>query len=169
MPNTKRQFERRKHKRCQVPTGSFVALRSNGTMLGQITHGTILGQITDISMDGLGFRYIDVNQLPEESSLDIFVTEHDFCLGLRLDRVPFKTVTNYDIPNTVVCKIVDGLPPSCKSMKRGGVQFGELTPEQTGQLEFLIWNCRHRGTARDNATVRCQTNHAQPAIAVPYA
>jgi hypothetical protein len=115
-------------------------------------------------MGGLGFRYIDIKELPEESSLDIFMTEHDLCL----DRVPFKTVTNYDIPNTVVCKIVDALPPSCKSMKRGGVQFGELTPEQAARLEYLIRDCRHCGTSRDNSTVHCRTDYTKPAMAVPY-
>lgn len=122
-------FEQRKHKRYQVPSGSFVALG---------TGDAILGQIIDISMGGLAFRYIDTKELAhaDESYLDIFMTEHNLCLI----RVPFKTISEYEIANTVVCKMVDGIPPGCRSMRRGGVEFGELTSEQRAQLEYCIQN-----------------------------
>jgi hypothetical protein len=125
MANKRPQIDRRKHNRCRVPTDSFVAFGY---------HGTILGQIIDISMGGMSFRYIDSKELPDESHLDMHMSEHDLCL----DRVPFKTISDSEIPNTVACKIIEVVPLSCKSMKRGGVQFGKLTPEQTPQLEYII-------------------------------
>jgi hypothetical protein len=118
---------RRKHTRYEVPIGSFVTLGPNDT---------ILGQIIDISMGGLAFRYIDSKKPTDGSHLDIFLTERDFCLG----KIPIKTISDYEIDNTVVCKIVDGVHSSCKAMKRGSVQFGELTHHQEFQLEHFIQN-----------------------------
>ena len=124
---TKRTVERRKHKRYQVPAGSFVALGP---------HNTILGQIIDISMGGLAFRYMDSKKPTDGSHIDIFLIERDFCLG----KVPIKSVSDYEIDNTVVCKIVDGVPPSCRAMKRSSVQFGDLTHNQVSRLEHFIQN-----------------------------
>ena len=118
---------RRKHKRYEVPIGSFVALGPNDT---------ILGQIIDISMGGLAFRYIDSKMPTDASDLDIFLPERDFCLG----KIPMKTISDYEIDNTVACKIVGGVHSSCKAMKRGSVQFGELRHHQESQLEHFIQN-----------------------------
>ena len=145
MANKRPQVDRRKHDRCGVPTSSFVVLGH---------HGTILGQIIDISMGGLSFRYVDSIELPTKSHLDMHMSEHDLCL----DRVPFRTVSDSEIPNTVACKIVEGVPLSCRSMKRGGVKFGKLTQEQKAQLEYIVWgHLKGRGTSRDDSIVHCQT------------
>jgi hypothetical protein len=132
MANKRPQVDRRKHDRCGVPTRSFVVLGH---------HGTILGQIIDISMGGLSFRYVDSIELPKKSHLDMHMSEHDL-----------------EIPNTVACKIVEGVPLSCRSMKRGGVKFGRLTSEQKAQLEYIVWgHLKERGTSRDDSIVHCQT------------
>ncbi len=127
MINTAEVVEQRKHKRYQVPTGSFVALGPNDA---------ILGQIMDMSMGGLAFRYLDSKKPTDGSYIDIFLIECDFCLG----RVPIKSVSDYEIDNTVICKMVDGVLPSCRAMKRSGVQFEELTHYQRSQLEAFIQN-----------------------------
>ena len=127
MTNRAELVEQRRHKRYQVPTGSFVALGPNDT---------ILGQILDISMGGLAFRYLDSKKPTDCSYLNIFLTERDFCLG----NVPIKSVSDYEIDNTVVCKIADGVPLSYRAMKRSSVQFGELTYHQRYQIEGFIQN-----------------------------
>jgi hypothetical protein len=119
--------EQRRYGRYAVPTGSFVALDPQNS---------ILGQIMDISMGGLAFRYMDSKQPMDESYLDIFLTERDFCLG----KVPIKAVSDYEIDNTVTCKLVEGVPYRCTTMRRSSVQFGELTHHQMSQLEHFIQN-----------------------------
>jgi hypothetical protein len=118
--------EQRRYKRYEVPTGSFVALGPQNS---------ILGQIMDISMGGLAFRYMDSKKPIDESYLDIFLTERDFCLG----KVPVKAVSDCEIDNTVACKLVEGVY-RCTAMRRSGVQFGELTHHQMSQLEHFIQN-----------------------------
>jgi hypothetical protein len=118
--------EQRRYKRYEVPTGSFVALGPQNS---------ILGQIMDISMGGLAFRYMDSKKPIDESYLDIFLTERDFCLG----KVPVKAVSNYEIDNTVTCKLVEGVY-RYTAMRRSSVQFGELTHHQMSQLEHFIQN-----------------------------
>ena len=121
---------KRKHKRYQVPAGSFVTLDSRGS---------IVGQIMDISVDGVSFRYMGDTfcfRPKGESYLDIHLTEG----GLSLGKIPFETVSDYDIPNPLLRKVVDPIPLNHKAMRRCGVQFGELTPDQKSQLEELIQN-----------------------------
>jgi c-di-GMP-binding flagellar brake protein YcgR len=90
----------------------------------------------DISMGGIAFRYMDSKKPTDESRLDMFLTEGDMCLG----QVPIKAVSDYEIPNTVLCKTVDEIPPSCRTMRRCGVQFGDLTQHQRSQLQHYIQN-----------------------------
>jgi len=117
--------EQRQHKRYQVPVASFVAIGP---------HNSILGQIVDISMGGLAFRYMDSEKPTDNSYLDIFSTECDLCLR----KIPFDAVSDYEIDNTVLCKVVDSVPPSFRAMKRSSVQFGELTYRQRYQLQDFI-------------------------------
>jgi c-di-GMP-binding flagellar brake protein YcgR len=119
--------DHREHIRYQVPGGSFVTIGSDEP---------IMGQIIDISMGGIAFRYMDSKKLTEESHLDMFLTEGDMCLG----QVPIKAVSDHEIPNTVLCKTVDEIPPSCRTMRRCGVQFGDLTQHQMSQLQQCIQN-----------------------------
>jgi hypothetical protein len=119
MKNTGRQVERRRHSRFQVPEGVFVAFRpDNGR----------LGEVIDIGMGGLAFRYLATRE-PSNGSrrLNMFLTERDF----YLNDVQFEAVSDfrtYEIPFTPV------------TMRRSGVQFGELTNNQTSRLEYFIRN-----------------------------
>ena len=124
IPN-KEIVDHREHKRYRVPTNSYISLGSDDP---------IMGQIMDISMGGIAFRCMGSEKLPDESYLDIFLTEDDLCLS----KVPFKTVSDYEIPNTVLCKTADPIPSSCRTMRRSGLQFGELTSDQQAQLEHFI-------------------------------
>jgi hypothetical protein len=123
----KKIVDHRAHQRYQVPTNSYVSLGSDDR---------VLGQIIDISLGGIAFRYMGSQKLPDESHLDIVLTEGD----LYLSKVPFKTVSDYEIPNTVLCKTVDPIPRSCRTMRRSGLQFGDLTPEHRVQLEYYLLN-----------------------------
>ena len=110
--------ERRKHKRFQVPTGAFVALGPQGT---------ILGKIADISVGGLAFAYIN-GQEPSKSlsELDIFFMDNGFCLR----KVRFKTAWDFEIPNE--------LPVNSETMRRSGVRFKKLRHNQKSQLKHFI-------------------------------
>lgn len=119
MTNGKELVERREHRRFEVPIGVFVAFRP---------HDTRLGEIVDISTGGLAFRYLATKE-PSNGSckLKIFPTEGDS----YLNDVLFETITDfgtYQIPFTSI------------TMRRSGVQFGELTHNQMSQLKLFIHN-----------------------------
>ena len=119
MTNTKAQVERRKHKRSEVQDDTFVLLRSDDTKLGTLIN---------ITMNGLTFHYIGREEaLSELAQLGILFPDNHFYL--------FK----------VPCKIISDLKlyknhPSPISMRRCGVQFGELTQSQASQLQYFIQN-----------------------------
>jgi hypothetical protein len=117
MTDTKQQVERRKHKRFPVTKDAFVAVRPAYLKLGRVT---------DIGPGGLTFRYI-AGEHPSDlsSQLDIFLASQDF----YLDKVPFRTISDFHI---------DGIPFSSVKIRRTGVQFGDLTPDQKAHLEDFI-------------------------------
>jgi hypothetical protein len=116
--------ERRKHKRFQVRNGAFAVLRAPSW-----PHSTQkLGQITDIGMGGLAFSYISSEGLPNGSvQLSIFLAKDRF----HLRTIPFETIWDAE---------TNEVPFSSITMRRRGVQFGELTPNQISQLKCLIQN-----------------------------
>jgi len=115
MPST---IERRRHKRYQVRNGAYTVNSSKP------------GLIVDISFGGMSFNYIDRKEWPEETfRLDIvFGPEEEF----RLTDIPYRVVS--DRING------DRLRDSSLVVKRRGIEFGELTPEQRVQLEYFIKN-----------------------------
>lgn len=114
-------LDQRRHKRFRAKEGMFTVLRDNGT--------DILGTVLDISKGGLSYRYV-----PKDGSqgrwfeLDIFMSGE----GYRAERLPFRTVTDFEIDQDV--------PFSTVPVRRSGVQFGSLTPEQINQVENVIIN-----------------------------
>jgi hypothetical protein len=117
MPNRKRRIERRKYKRFRVPKNAFVLLRP---------HDSEVGQIIDISSKGLAFDYAGSEQLSSElSELDILITDNHF----RLNKVPYKTVSNFETYES---------PSGSIRKRRCGVQFGGLTESQISQLKHFI-------------------------------
>ena len=113
---TKRK-EHRKRKRFQVPKGVFVGIGP---------HFAKVGRLTDLSTDGLAFRYVGNSKPSSGSYADIFMLEGD----LFLAKLPIKIISDVEI--------VEKAPSSSVTTRRCGVQFGELTQSQTGQLEYFI-------------------------------
>jgi hypothetical protein len=117
MSVAKKPIERRKHKRFRVPRDAYVAVRPAYLKLGRVI---------DIGIGGLTFRYIAEEHPPDLSSqLDIFLASEDF----YLDKVPFETISDFQ---------ADAIPFSSVRMRRTGVQFRDLTPDQKAQLEKFI-------------------------------
>jgi hypothetical protein len=111
------RVERRIHKRFQVPIGVFVAFGPDHSSLGEII---------DISMGGLSFRYLATEDpLIRSSTLDIFLTDRDFCLN----DVPFETVSDFGTHQ---------IPFVPVTMRRRGVQFGEMKNNQASGIEYFI-------------------------------
>ncbi|MDJ0665920.1 MAG: hypothetical protein QNJ61_01540 [Desulfobacterales bacterium] len=134
MPTT---TSRRTHRRFKAKDGTFAVLFQDSSKLAEII---------DISMTGFAFRYSDSafidndrdgraflyqdrqQQLDHLSSFDIFLVDS----GIYLDRIPCKIVSHIEI---------DGLAPNSIPMKRCGIAFEKLLPEQISDLEYFIRNC----------------------------
>jgi hypothetical protein len=115
----KEPTERRKHKRFLAPPSAFVM------------HGpyfTSRAQIIDVSMGGLSFRYPLVRKPSDELlELDILYAKGSFYLG----KVPVSIISHGVVPKR---------PFDTISMRRCGLQFGELTRHQESQLGYFIQN-----------------------------
>ena len=119
----KELMERRKHKRFQVQDSAFVVLRARWP------HSTKVGQIIDMSRQGLAFRYIAGEERSNGSfELEILLGDHSF----YLNKIPFITIAD--------CEVANEVPFSCIQMRRTGVQFGDLAPNQISQIEYFIRN-----------------------------
>jgi len=82
-----------------------------------------------MSREGLAFRYIAGHERPNGAlELEILLGDHSF----YLDKIPFKTISD--------CETANEVPFSSIKMRRSGVQFGDLTPNQISQLEYFIQN-----------------------------
>jgi len=120
MTHLKGHIERRQWKRFKVAEGAFAAL---------INHSSKLGQIRDISEKWLSFRYIDSEEGPSEArELKIILSSG----GLCLEGIPFKEVTDFAIKSEFSFSSI--------KMRRIGLEFGELTPEQETRLSNFIQN-----------------------------
>ena len=117
MSMAKKMVERRKHRRFSISDGAFVALRP---------HYQRIGQVVDISMGGLAFTYMADQESPNQSfEADIFLAGRAF----SWQGVPFKTISDCESHRNAFSSI---------KMRRSGLQFGELTPQQQVQLECFI-------------------------------
>jgi hypothetical protein len=137
------KMERRNHQRYGVKPGTFAILRSTSIELskikdmsmGEIAFAVIkskpikMGQITNISKDGLAFHYID-RQVGTNSlfKMDILFAGEAF----YLDRLLFKPVFDSLVETEI--------PLNSFTIRKCGVQFGELSHRQQSQLEYFICN-----------------------------
>jgi hypothetical protein len=120
MNRLKGHIERRQSKRFKVAEGAFAAL---------INHSNKLGQIKDISEKGLSFRYIGSEaEHSEARELKIILGNG----GLCLEGIPFKEVSDFEIKREFSFSSI--------RMRRIGLEFGELTPEQQARLSTFIQN-----------------------------
>ena len=119
MTNKKGFVERRKHKRFKAKEGAFAALTSDNKM----------GQINDISRSGLTFQYIGHDESSSGSTeVEIFSAVADF----YLKKVPVKSVMDIQVDGNI--------PFSSVPMKQLRLQFGRMTPIQSGLLDYFLQN-----------------------------
>ncbi len=112
--------ERRKYKRFIPRSRTYVIFKHDSSKQSQII---------DISSGGLAFWCYEALYLSDGfAELAISMPDGNF----NLDNIHCQTVSNL--------AIVDDSPSRSVSMKRCGVQFGDLTPNQTDRLEYFIQN-----------------------------
>ncbi len=112
--------ERRASQRFYVKDGAYVYLGSQSETLGQII---------EISARGLSFLHLSGKEpLEGPSELVIILADHSF----YFEKMPCSIVSDMDVATE--------LSLGSKTVRRGSVQFGELTNEQTSQLEHFIQN-----------------------------
>lgn len=112
--------DRRRKKRFRAKEGAFAAL---------VNSENKLGQIKDISLVGLSFRYIASNGLSSHpSELRIILAG----FGLFLDRLPYKTVSDFEVTN--------GFTFSSLKMRQRHLAFGALSPYQESRINDFILN-----------------------------
>ena len=134
-------INRRKHKRYRTKRGTFALLRSTSIELskirdmsmGEIGFAVIksrpikMGQIKNISKNGLAFDYIErQSKTIEVFKLDILFAEDAYYLG----KVLFRPIFDYAIDAEI--------PFNSFTIRRCGVQFGELTAQQQSKLAYFV-------------------------------
>ncbi len=114
MPST----ERRKFQRFKAAYGAYAVAGPEAAKLGQIK---------DISMGGLAFNYLaDEARSQRCNELDIIIRQY----SMRIEHLPVKTISDFEMAPKNVFSTV--------KLRQLGVQFGDLTPDQTSQLEHLL-------------------------------
>ena len=119
------QSEQREYVRFLAKNKAYVSLGSGFTRVGTIK---------DISLGGVSFEYIVIEDLAKEhmQHLDIFVSGNGFNLP--------------NVPCSIVYDVSAGTPNSDYTLqtliisKRCGVKFSEVTEEQMLKLEFFLEN-----------------------------
>ena len=105
---------------------------------------TLLGSIRDISIGGVGVTYIDEGAKLNESS------------GLKADMLEDKLYCK-----EIQCKsvwdreVVNDFPLITVSMRQGGLQFVDLSPDQLSQLKGFIKNTLYKERELNDADFFC--------------
>ena len=88
-----------------------------------------MGKLLDISRKGLALSCSEkTEKTGEHSGLGIFVSGDD----LRLDNLPFKIVSDIEM--------ISDSTLSKETIRRYGIQFKELTPNQSDKLNHFLLN-----------------------------
>ena len=113
-------FERRSHERFPVKQGVYALLKNGASKLGQIKN---------IGKGGLAFMYINGGE-PMHGSLllDIFLSGH----GFYLKDILCNKISDIHVENK--------FPFSDFKMRHLGVQFSELSHDQSNRLDTFIQN-----------------------------
>ena len=115
-------IENRKYERVSPRGNAFAAL---GRQYAKV------GRIKDISLGGLAFDYIySVDTDRDFSHINIFLIGDVF----NLYNIPCEVV--YDIPYPAVLENIESIKVS--SMKRCGVQFGDMTEDEMTQMKLFL-------------------------------
>ncbi len=94
---------------------------------GVIDFDSVLGEIIDISFSGLAFRYSAFDEVAESA------TEFGAIFGggeVFLDNIPLRSTNDI-----IEAPAADSMNPD---MRRRGLAFGTLTPEELAQLARFI-------------------------------
>ena len=146
MTNKKEFIEHRKNERFKVKTGAIAMIRPLPEKQEQTKNMSVdenafvdrakYCQIITVSNDGLSFRYIDRNgESNEPFELDVLFIQDSICFTY-LKNVPFKIVW---------ASPADSKKSSSNlKTKLLGVQFEEMMPNQTSQLDRFIQECTIR-------------------------
>ncbi len=111
-------FERRKNKRFKAACGAYAVLGPENSKIGQIK---------DISIDGLAFKYLADEARPNGAGeLNIIIRQNN----LHVQSIPIQTVSDFELAKENAFSTV--------RLRQQGVQFGELTSDQTSQLELIL-------------------------------
>lgn len=120
--------ERRKHTRYKVREGAYAALSPDSAKMGQII---------DISRGGLCFRYIvQMDQVEDCSETHVFVGDE----GIYLEKMPNKVIEDIQVEDSEFPGSMMIGPRVMRVVRQRRVCFGELTGNQTAQLEYFIMN-----------------------------
>jgi len=111
---------KRKHRRFQAKELLFVKFSSE--------QDESIGQLLDISRGGLSFRYFTTEEkLPNYADLGIFSSDGEF----NIEKIPIKIISDIETEKTSSGK---------QTLRRYGLQFDTLTPDQTSQLDYFLQN-----------------------------
>ena len=112
---------KRKNPRFRTKDLTFVQLNSENK--------EDVGELLDISKGGLSLRYFEKEEKPQGySGLGLFSSGGD----LIIDEVPFKTVADTELVNNMQFSTI--------IFRRYGVQFENLTSEQTAKFDYFLLN-----------------------------
>lgn len=111
----------REHSRFRAKDLTFVKLCSESNV--------DIGQMLDISRGGLSLKYfVDSEKSKDYSRLGIFLSGGDFIL----DQISFRTVSD---------TVINSSPPfSMITLRRFGVQFENMQPDQVAKLDYFLLN-----------------------------
>lgn len=122
MQTTGKQTERRKMPRYNAKDGAFAVMTFS-------PYSIKLGRIVDISSSGLAFFYESWEEWPQDAhKLDILFGEK----GFYIDKLAIETISDVSVPNES--------PFMATKIRRRGVKFAEMTPEQRAQLDYFLTN-----------------------------
>ncbi len=116
---TQSNMERRNSPRYRVRDGIFAHVASGMKALGRVL---------DVSEGGLSIEYLADEETPQDEGVLLSL----FGRGGRfyLENVPLKTVSDYEIPREYDFSVV--------TVRRMGMAFGEMEPDQKKQLYGFI-------------------------------
>jgi hypothetical protein len=130
--NKKEVSEHRKHGRFKVKNGAIAIIRFSNIIATTQKYT----QILNISRGGLAFRTIDrKGESNKPAKLDLLFIYDSICTTY-LKYIPLKTIymSHIDSKNSF----------NPLRIKKQGVEFGEMTPQQKSQLDLFLEQCTIR-------------------------
>ena len=127
MGNKGQRKELRKYKRLNTRHGTVAALEESKSSLK-------VGLIANISKGGLAFCYLDQIKIKKEPNVNFKPVISWHVGDFFMDKIPCKVVSDEKIT------ISSSSSACAMPMKFCRVQFGELIPQQSSDLEYFIQN-----------------------------